>query len=109
VSEALCELAKATQVPVVALSQLRRAERRDFSAEPSLEDLRQSGQIEQDAHAVFLLHRPKGVQPAGSYGAEAKTYFTGEDKIIIAKQRSGPAGTYIKVHFDGPRGTWEGR
>jgi replicative DNA helicase len=109
VSESLCELAKATQIPVVALSQLRRAERRDFTAEPSLEDLRQSGQIEQDAHAVFLLHRPRGVQPAGAYGGEAKSYFTGEDKIIVAKQRSGPAGTYIKVHFDGPRGRWEGR
>jgi replicative DNA helicase len=114
VSEALCELAKATQVPVVALSQLRRAERRDSTAEPSLDDLRQSGQIEQDAHAVFLLHRPRGVHPAGgvssgSGGSEAKSYFTGEDKIIIAKQRSGPAGTYVKVRFDGPRGRWEGR
>ena len=111
VSEALCELAKATQVPVVALSQLRRAERRDSTSEPSLEDLRQSGQIEQDAHAVFLLHRPRGVQPAGAWrsGGEAKSYFTGEDKIIIAKQRSGPAGTYVKVRFDGPRGRWEGR
>jgi replicative DNA helicase len=99
---------KATQVPVVALSQLRRAERRDFTAEPSLEDLRQSGQIEQDAHAVFLLHRPRGVHQAGA-GGEAKSYFTGEDKIVIAKQRSGPAGTYIKVRFDGPKGRWEGR
>lgn len=42
-------------------------------------------------------------------GSEAKCYFTGEDKIIIAKQRSGPAGTYVKVRFDGPRGRWEGR
>jgi replicative DNA helicase len=107
VSEALCELAKATQAPVVALSQLRRAERRDSTAEPSLDDLRQSGQIEQDAHAVFLLHRPRGVHQTQS--GEAKSYFTGEDKIIIAKQRSGPAGTYIKVRFDGPRGRWEGR
>jgi replicative DNA helicase len=64
--------------------------------------------IEQDAHAVFLLHRPRGVQLAG-VGGEAKSYFTGEDKIIIAKQRSGPAGTYIKVRFDAPRGRWEGR
>jgi hypothetical protein len=34
---------------------------------------------------------------------------TVEDKIIIAEQRSGPAGTYVKVRFDGPRGRWEGR
>jgi replicative DNA helicase len=105
VSESLCELAKSTQVPVVALSQLRRAERRDMAAEPSLEDLRQSGQIEQDAHAVFLLHRPKGLQP----GPDGKSYFTGDDRIIIAKQRSGPAGTHVKVRFNGPMGMWEER
>jgi replicative DNA helicase len=50
--------------------------------------------------------RPGG--PANT-GGEAKSYFTGEDKIIIAKQRSGPAGTYIKVRFDGPGGRWEER
>jgi hypothetical protein len=95
VSETVRELAQATQIPVVALSQLRRAERRDFTAEPSLEDLRQSGQIEQDAHAVLLLHRPRGVHPAGAQGGDAKSYFTGEDKMIIAKQPSGPAETSI--------------
>jgi hypothetical protein len=42
------------------------------------------------------------VQPAGAHGGEAKSYFIGEDKIIIAK-RSGPAGTYVKVRFDGSR------
>ncbi len=41
-----------------------------------------------------LPHRPRGVHPAGAGvsagggGGEAKSYFTGEDKIIIAKQRS---------------------
>lgn len=109
VSESLCEVAKSTQVPVVALSQLRRTDRRDYSGEPSLEDLRQSGQIEQDAHAVFLLHRPKAAQPAGIPAAEAKSYFTGEDKILIAKQRSGPAGTFVKARFEGRMGRWEER
>src|SRR4051794_27414965 len=51
----------------------------------------------------------RGVHLAGSQGGEVKSYFTGEGKIIIAKQRSGRAGTYIKVRFDGPRGRWEGR
>jgi replicative DNA helicase len=74
-----------------------------------LDDLRQSGQIEEDAHAVFLLHSPRGVQPAGAYGGEAKSYFIGEDKIIIAKQRSGPTGTYIKVRFGREGGGREGK
>jgi replicative DNA helicase len=114
-SASLCELAKATRVPVVGFRSLRRAERRDSMTEPSSEDLRQSGQIEPDAHAVFLLHRSRGVQPAGAGvsagggGGEAKSYFTGEDKIIIAKQRSGPAGTCIKVQSDGRKERWEGR
>jgi hypothetical protein len=51
-------------------------------------------EIEQDAHRG--LSAVRGIQPAGAHSDEAKSYFTGEDKIIIAQQRSGPAGTYIK-------------
>lgn len=90
VSEGLCELAKSSGVPVIALSQLRRNEN-GANAQPTLDDLRQSGQIEQDAHAVMLLYRPRGDEG-----------FTGEDEIIIAKQRSGPSGRHLKVYFDGP-------
>jgi hypothetical protein len=40
---------------------------------------------------------PGSLHPAGGFssggGDEAKSYFTVEDKIIIAKQRPGPAGT----------------
>jgi replicative DNA helicase len=36
----------------------------------------------------------------------ASLNFTGEDKIIIAKQRSGPAGTHVKVRFNAPMGVW---
>ena len=57
---------------------------------------------------MFLLHREKGVLPARQ-GKEAESYFTGEDKIIIAKQRSGPSGTHAKVRFDGPMAKWEER
>ena len=64
---------------------------------------------EYDRETRRVSREPRGVPPAGTHGGEAKSYFTGEDKIIIAKQRSGPAGTYIKVRFDGPRGRWEGR
>jgi hypothetical protein len=70
-------LAKATQVPVVGSASCVAPSTATLPQNPALEDLRQSGQIEQDAHAVFLLPRPKGVQPAGgassgSGGGEAK-------------------------------------
>ena len=62
-----------------------------------------------DRETRQFSREPRAVQQAGAYGGEAKSYFIGEDKIIIAKQRSGPAGTYIRVRFDGPRGRWEER
>jgi replicative DNA helicase len=97
VSEGLCELAKSSKVPVIALSQLRRSEQGN-NAPPSLDDLRASGQIEQDAHGVFLLWRPR----KGSN-------YTGEDEIILAKQRDGPSGGHVNVYFHGPTGKFEPR
>lgn len=48
-----------------------------------MHDLRESGNLEQDAHRVLLIYRPKD-----------RDYeeYTGEDLILIAKQRSGVEG-----------------
>ncbi|MGB8128325.1 MAG: hypothetical protein WCG81_00875 [Candidatus Angelobacter sp.] len=43
-----------------------------------------------DRETRRFSREPRGIQPSAR--AEAKSYFTGEDKIIVAKQRSGPAG-----------------
>jgi replicative DNA helicase len=88
VSEALRELAKDQKIPVIAISQLSRPNDK-IKRRPSLFDLRESGQIEQDAHLVLLLYRP--LNKSG--------WFTGEDEVIIAKQREGPVGS-IPVVFN---------
>jgi len=85
----------------VALSQLKR--KQNAGDEPTMDDLRESGEIEQNANAVLLLHRP--VQRDD----KDKRKFTGEDKIIIAKQRSGPSEISLPVHFHGPSGTFRPR
>lgn len=100
IADGLWELARSTDVPVVALSQLRR--RQSPHEEPTMDDLRESGEIEQNAHAVFLLHRPTEI-------VDDKRQHTGLDKIIIAKQRSGPAGTFVPVRFNGKLGMFEPR
>ena len=56
-SRALKKLAGDLEVPVVAACQLNRESKKGEEREPRLEDLRESGAIEQDADLVLLLHR----------------------------------------------------
>lgn len=57
ISTALKHAAKAHDIPIVCLSQLNRAVENRTSKRPALADLRDSGQIEQDADAVFFLYQ----------------------------------------------------
>ena len=82
----LRQLAKDTQVPVLALSQLRRPG--NLNDKPTMLDLKESGDIEAHAHTVLLLYQPlRDARPSG------------EDEIIIGKQRNGPLGT-VPVVFE---------
>lgn len=88
-SRELKGVATALKVPVVAVSQLSRAAESRPDKRPMLSDLRESGQLEQDADAVLLLYR------AGYYnlGDPNRT------EVIIAKQRNGKTGT-ANLYFD---------
>jgi replicative DNA helicase len=58
VSRRLKKLAKQLDMPVVALSQMNRGSEKD-SRRPQLSDLRDSGNIEQDADAAIFLNKTK--------------------------------------------------
>jgi len=89
---ALKALALELQVPVLALSQLgRAAEERDRKTglimEPRLSHLKESGDIEQDADMVMLLHRQQRAK---------------ETTLILAKNRQGAQGK-LNLMFDAAR------
>lgn len=83
-------LAKELDVPVVALCQLNRdVESRGAKAEPRLSDLKGSGDIEQDADCVILLHKPEEDDDQREVDVI---------KFHVAKQRNGPTGSVIMLH-----------
>ena len=88
VSCGLRELAKSTGVPVLVVSQLSRPEDKKVRP-PRLFDLKESGDIENDAHVVIMPFREKN----------RENKYTGDDLIQIEKQREGPTGS-VKVQFD---------
>lgn len=87
-------MAKELEVPVIALSQLRRIQ----SKEPTLSDLRESGAIEQDADIVMFINRPEAVATAEEL-ASGKI-IKGAAELILAKHRGGEQGR-VSLKFIG--------
>lgn len=83
-------LAKRLSVPIVLLSQVGRGAEHNSMKVPSLSDLRESGDIENNADVVILLHRPD------YYDAEERP---GEIDFIVAKNREGVTKTVTRTHL----------
>lgn len=83
ISKQLHTMCQSLGIFCLALCQLNRTK----GSRPTLEDLRSSGQLEQDADSVLFLHKQ-----------EIKD---NEREFIIAKNKEGECGS-TKLHFDGP-------
>lgn len=98
ISANLKQIAKELEIPVIALAQLNRnvEARKEKNFKPMLQDLRESGSIEQDADVIMFVNRPERY---GVLEFEDGTSTINMGELIIGKQRNGPVGT-VRVAFN---------
>jgi replicative DNA helicase len=120
-SNAVLAIAKECNVPVILCVQLNRGVESREDKRPTLADLRQSGDIEQDAYAVGLVYRaeyylknepeqregesPGHFQDRISAWHDAKERSSGSAEIIWAKVRDGEPGV-DHLRFNAPTATF---
>jgi len=98
VSRGLKALAKELRVCVIALAQLNRECDKRADRRPNMADLRESGQIEQDADVIALLYREAAYPDRPDADPNAT-------ELIVGKNRQGTCGT-IRLEWDGPTQTF---
>lgn len=97
ISRDLRAFAMVRGIAVLGLVQLRRPERQQSGgagAAPTMDDIKESGQLEQDADAILLLYLEQ------SKDRESPRI------LKIAKNKEGPAGIFCRLQFDGLRQTF---
>ncbi len=91
IATAFKRLAKELDIPVIALAQLDRGVESRTDKRPTLSDLRESGQIEQDADLVLFLYRD-------DYYTKKESEDPGVCEVIAAKNRHGATDT-VRMAF----------
>ena len=103
ISRELKALARNLNIPVIALAQLSRAVENRPNKKPQLSDLKESGDIEQDADVVSFLYRPE------YYGIEKDNdgmSLEGVTYLITKKNRHGEVGTDL-LHMNKKTSSFE--
>lgn len=104
ISRGLKNLAKELQICVLCLAQLNRKAEERADTMPQMSDLRDSGEIEQDADVILFIKRPIMADP--ELGDDWKYYA----KLSVAKNRQGRCG-YLDLSYIGEQtrfAAWSG-
>jgi replicative DNA helicase len=116
ITRELKQLAVTLKVPVIALAQLSRTSETRSPKRPFLSDLRESGNMEQDADKVIVIYRPSYFgdeecnHPAVALPHEWRPVNPGEEparatiaELLVLKNRHGATGTAL-VNWHGQYG-----
>jgi replicative DNA helicase len=87
-------------VPIVALVQLSRSVEKRENRRPILVDLRDSGELEQDAAIVMFMYRDEYYYREEDDDGDGEDYIPGECEIIVAKNRFGKSNVTCRLHFE---------
>jgi len=99
ITSELKNLAKELNIPIIALAQLSRPERGTVKvASPRLQDLRESGNIEQDADIVIFIHRPYYYDQTAK--DDSNNSWKNRGWLIIAKHRMGEKDANVFFRHD---------
>jgi replicative DNA helicase len=90
ISRELKVIAEESGAVIICCAQLNRGSEHREGKRPQVSDLRDSGQIEQDASAIILLHREDAYEPASARA--------GEVDLIVGKNRNGATCTITVAH-----------
>jgi len=90
-------MAAVLEIPVLLLSQLSRNLEQRQDKRPNMSDLRESGQIEQEADNILMLYRD---------AVYNDTADERDAEVLVEKQRQGPVGM-IPMIWDGERALWQ--
>lgn len=85
ISTGIVNIAKELDVPVILLAQLNRDSTKRPGKKPIASDLRDSGQIEADAHCIILVHRDMDNEQGQN----------GVTELIMPKCRHAPVGSCL--------------
>lgn len=97
----LKNIAKDTNTVVIALAQLNRGNKNRQDKRPTMSDLQESGNIEQESDTVMLIHREDYHDKDLIQGDVSPT------KLIIDKNRSGPQGVIDMSFYKGVQTFYE--
>jgi replicative DNA helicase len=97
ISKQLKIIAREFKVPILVLSQLNRGNADRADKRPQLSDLRESGEIEQNADDVLFIYRDEYYYPTKEawINANPDKSYPPPSELILSKNRNGATGSVL--------------